>query len=58
MTKVELKNNTIVRFAKGTVLEVSDAEASRLVALNNAVIVNEPKAAEDKTQKRSKKRSE
>lgn len=37
--KVELTNDTIVRFAKGTVLEVSEEEASRLIAFNNAVEV-------------------
>lgn len=43
--KVELTNDTVVRFAKGTVLEVSDEEASRLIAFNNAVKVEEKKAA-------------
>lgn len=43
--KVKLTNDTIVRFAKGTVLEVSDAEASRLIAFNNAVKVEEKKSA-------------
>ena len=42
--KVKLTNNTAVRFAKGTVLEVSDQEASRLIAFNNAVKVEEKKA--------------
>lgn len=56
--KVELKRDTIVRFAKGTVLEVSDVEASRLIALGNAAKVEE-NSAEEKTVKRStKKRSE
>lgn len=42
--KVKLTNDTFVRFAKGSVLEVSDAEASRLIALNNAVKVKASKA--------------
>ena len=37
--KVELKRDTIVRFSKGTVLEVSEEEASRLIAFGNAVAV-------------------
>ncbi len=43
--KIKLTNDTIVRFVKGTVLEVSDQEASRLIAFNNAVKVEEKKAA-------------
>ena len=43
--KVKLTNDTVVRFAKGTVLEVSDQEASRLIAFYNAVKVEEKKAA-------------
>ena len=39
--KVKLTNDTFVRFAKDTVLEVSDSEASRLIAFNNAVEVKE-----------------
>ena len=42
--KVKLTNDTVVRFAKGSVLEVSDKEASRLIAFNNAVKVEEKKA--------------
>lgn len=42
--KVKLTNDTVVRFVKGTVLEVSDQEASRLIAFNNAVKVIEKKA--------------
>lgn len=37
--KVKLTRDTSVRFAKDTVLEVSDKEASRLIAFNNAVEV-------------------
>lgn len=58
--KVELKRDTVVRFSKGTVLEVSEEEASRLIAFGNAVAVKEPKPETKKTEtKRStKKRSE
>ena len=42
--KIKLTNDTIVRFAKGTVLEVSEEEASRLIAFNNAVKVDAKKA--------------
>lgn len=42
--KIELLHDTTVRFAKGTILEVSDQEASRLIAFNNAVKVEEKKA--------------
>lgn len=52
--KVELTHDTSVRFAKGTVLEVSDKEASRLIAFNNAVEVKEEKA-EAKPAKAKKK---
>lgn len=52
--KVKLTNDTFVRFAKDTVLEVSDAEASRLIAFNNAVKVEEKKA-EAKPAKAKKK---
>ena len=51
--KVELLHDTAVRFVKGTVLEVSDAEASRLIAFNNAVRVEEKKT-EAKTAKKKK----
>lgn len=46
--KVKLTNDTFVRFAKGSVLEVSDEEASRLIALNNAVKVEEKSKAKKK----------
>lgn len=52
--KVKLTNNTAVRFAKGTVLEVSDQEASRLIAFNNAVKVEEKKAEAKPAKKKSK----
>lgn len=37
MMKVLLTNDTLVRMAKGTVVEVSDEEAKRLKAFKNAV---------------------
>ena len=43
--KVKLTRDTVVRFAKGAVLEVSEQEASRLFAFHNAVKVEEKKAA-------------
>lgn len=53
MVKVELLNDAVVRFAKGTVLEVSEAEASRLIAFKSAVRVEEKKT-EAKTAKKKK----
>lgn len=53
MAKVELLRDTVVRFAKGTVLEVSDAEASRLIAFKTAVRVEEKKT-EAKTARNKK----
>lgn len=53
--KIQLTHDTAVRFAKGTVLEVSNEEASRLIAFNNAVEVKakaekaEAKPAKKKT---------
>ena len=52
--KVKLTNDTVVRFAKGTVLEVSYQEASRLIAFNNAVKVEEKKAEAKPAKKKSK----
>ncbi len=52
--KVELTKDTTVRFAKGTALEVSDQEASRLIAFNNAVKVEEKKAEAKPAKKKSK----
>lgn len=46
--KVKLTHDTAVRFVKDTVLEVSEQEASRLIAFNNAVKVEEKKKAETK----------
>lgn len=36
MIKVEITHDTIVRFAKGSVIEVSENEALRLIAFGNA----------------------
>lgn len=52
--KIRLTRDTVVRFAKGTVLEVSEEEALRLFALNNAVRAEEKKA-EAKTANKKKK---
>ena len=53
--KVRLTNDTFVRFAKDTVLEVSEQEASRLIAFNNAVEVKaKAEAKPAKTAKKSK----
>lgn len=51
MKKVILTNDTVVRFAKGTVLEVSDQEAKRLIVFKNAVEAEEP-VEEKKAQKK------
>lgn len=51
--KIKLTRDTVVRFAKDTVLEVSDSEASRLIAFNNAVEVKE-KAEAKPAKKKSK----
>ena len=52
--KVELLHDTAVRFAKCTVLEVSDAEASRLIAFGNAVRVEEKKTKAKTAKKKTK----
>jgi hypothetical protein len=54
MAKVKLTHDTQVRFAKGTVLEVSEAEASRLFAFNNAVPAEEEKKPAAKAAKSKK----
>ncbi len=51
--KIKLTHDTAVCFAGGTVLEVSDKEAARLIAFNNAVEVKEAEAKPAK--KKSKK---
>lgn len=51
--KIKLKRDTLVRHQSGTVLEVSDAEARRLIALGNAesVAEEEPKPKTTRTRK-------
>lgn len=51
---VKLTQNTAVRFAKGTVLEVSEEEASRLFAFNLAVKVEKKAEAKQAKKKESK----
>lgn len=46
--KVRLTHDTAVRFAKDTILEVSEAEGKRLIAFNNAVEVKEKKQTKKK----------
>lgn len=53
MKKVILTSDTVVRFAKGTVLEVSDQEASRLIVFNNAVEAKEPIEEKKATKKKA-----
>lgn len=50
--KIRLTNNTLVRFAKDTILEVSQEEGARLISFNNAVLVEEKKKAEAKPTKK------
>ena len=52
--KIRLTRDTVVRFAKETVLEVSESEALRLFALNNAVKVEEKKVETKTTGKKKK----
>lgn len=52
---VKLTQNTAVRFAKGTVLEVSEEEASRLFAFNLAVKVEKKKAEAKQAKKKESK---
>lgn len=51
--KIKLTNDTAVRFAEGTVLEVTEEEAKRLIAFNNAVEVK-PKAEAKPAKKKEK----
>ena len=44
MTKVEILRDTVVKVAKGAVIEVSDEEAKRLAAFGNAKAVAEKPA--------------
>lgn len=49
MRRVLLLNDTVVRFSKGTVVDVSDQEAARLIAFKNAApAVEEKKPATKK----------
>ena len=52
--KVELKHDTVVRFAAGSIVEVTEAEAKRLVAFGNASFIVDEKPAE-KPAKKTKK---
>lgn len=55
MKKVEILRDTVVRFGKGSIVEVSDEEAARLAIFGNA---KEAKpAAEPAPKKQAKKRS-
>lgn len=49
--KIQLTHDTFVRHKAGTVLEVEDQEALRLIAFNNAV-----KAEETKPVKKARKK--
>lgn len=48
LMKVKLTKEAAIRFAKGTILEVSEEEASRLIAFKMAVAVKEKAAAKKK----------
>lgn len=56
MAAVVLTRDTIVRFSKGSVLEVSEAEAARLIAFGNAMMLP-AKAAQDEKKPAKKKAS-
>lgn len=50
--KVKIKRDTIVRFGKGSVIEVTDKEGKRLISFGNAEKVKEtPKKKETKKKK-------
>jgi len=53
---VKLTIDTAVRFAKGTVLEVSEKEASRLFAFKSAVAVEDKPEAKPAKKKPAPKR--
>lgn len=55
--RVELLHDTNVRFIKGTVLEVSDAEAARLIALCNAKAVKAAEAPAGNVEAKKEKKS-
>ena len=52
--KVEIKHDTFVRVSAGSTIDVTEAEAKRLKALNLASIVNEKPA--EKPAKATKKK--
>lgn len=52
--KVKLLHDTVVRFPKDTIVEVSEEEAKRLIAFNNAAKVEEPKAKKPTTKRAAK----
>lgn len=52
--KIKLTHDTIVRFPAGAVLEVSDEEAKRLMAFNNAIPAEAEKPAEKPKAKKAK----
>lgn len=56
--KIELLHDTVVRFPAGAVLDVSEHEARRLLALNNAVIVTDKQPAKKPAPKTRKPKKE
>lgn len=50
--KVEIKRDTIVRFGKGSVIEVADEEGKRLISFGNAAEVKEEPKPKKKTTKK------
>lgn len=58
MMRIRLTNNAAVRFDKGAVLDVSDAEASRLAAFNLAEMVAEEEEEKKPPRKRKAKKAE
>lgn len=53
MMKVEILHDSLVKFPKGAVIEVSDEEAKRLASLGNAkVVIEEKKPAPKKAAKK------
>lgn len=54
--KIELLHDTVVRFPAGAVLDVSEHEARRLLALNNAVIVTDKQPAKPAPKTRKPKK--
>ena len=52
--KIEILHDSLVKFSKGAVIEVSDEEAKRLASLGNAkaVVIEEKKPAPKKAAKK------